>query len=106
MANIEEVETCTLCGHERREGEWFFQDLCNRCSTYIHDPPYQASQYHSVRMSYVELLVAIRNKAVEDGALDEFEAFWLRGPEMRQVWVLLTETLFGDKPSSFRYSTK
>ncbi len=98
------MKTCILCGSKQQEGEWFFQDLCSKCSNVVHDPPYSPSKHPSIREGYIKLFIAIRKKAEEEKALGEFEDYWLYSPEMSTVWKVLAGTLFDSKVTPFKYT--
>lgn len=52
---------------------------------------YSPPERKSVREAYVELLIAIRARAVEDGKLEEWEDYWLRSDRWRRFWGLLQD---------------
>ena len=42
-----------------------------------------------VKEAYVNLILAIRNQAILDHDLDDWEVYWLHDTEMAQLWQIL-----------------
>ena len=47
----------------------------------------------TVALSYVNLFLSIRKKAIEDCRLPDWEDYWLRSESMEKIWsIILTES--------------
>jgi len=87
------MRTCIICELQFDDSKFKFNDfICDRCFKRLKKKPNynkDASRYVSVRMAYVLLLQAIREQAIADGELYDFEEYWLQLPVMKELKCIL-----------------
>jgi hypothetical protein len=69
--------------------------ICKTCQRIIkrHDTiEYSIPGNKTIRQAYTELLIAIRNQAVIDDRLVDWESFWLEEEPFKRIWKMLQET--------------
>ena len=69
--------------------------VCKTCVSRLQknfNVDYSPPTRKTVREAHVALLLAIREQAEKDDALDEWEEYWLRSEEWSQVWQVLHYT--------------
>jgi len=72
-------ETCQVCETRlKRDGEVNYVDSGKR---------------KTIRQSYTNLMLAIKQQAMLDGALEEWQEFWLMVEPWPQIWKLLGTTM-------------
>lgn len=65
--------------------------FCIEVMANLYDVPYAPPERITVDFAYLNLVIAIRELAVEDKKLREWEDYWLREKRWKLVWMLLNE---------------
>ena len=86
------MKRCLICGLERAYEAFSKGDLiCRKCVGKLHDhyevdysPPEKTSRIKAC----ITLITAVRELAVEDGELEDWEAYWINSPEWARIWAL------------------
>lgn len=86
---------CLICRQEKdrilfpEEGP-----ICVACievMTHLYDVSYAPPERITVNFAYLNLVIAIRELAVEDEKLKDWEDYWLWEKRWKLVWMLLNE---------------
>ena len=96
------MRTCDICEGLLAEAQ--FQDdepICNICRLRVKqedDIEFAEPEQRTVKQSYFELLLAIREQAVLDNkaspeSLSDWESYWLKVDPWPRIWVVLRDGL-------------
>ena len=87
------MRRCVLCQTDKHPRRFAVKSpICRNCVREIEDkyhieytPPEEVSSIEA----QIKLIGAIRDQAVEDEELADWEDYWLREPDWKMVWELL-----------------
>ena len=92
------IAECELCGKKfveedgRKFGDFL---LCPSCARYIDRLDNSTAENNreggSVTLAYIDLFTAIRQQAIEDNKLDDFESYWIKPPKWKALWNALQD---------------
>ena len=88
---------CLICRQEKDRNLFPEGDpICVSCievMTNLYDVPYAPPERITVNFAYLNLVIAVRELAVEDKKLEEWESYWLQEKRWKLVWMLLNENV-------------
>lgn len=86
------MKRCLVCECEREDTAFSGEDpICKKCVAQLqdrYDVKYSPPERISKIRGFIKLIAAVRALAVEDGELEDWEAYWLESPEWRLIWNL------------------
>lgn len=95
------MRRCILCQTDKQLREFARKSpICRDCVQEIevkykieYSPPEKVSSLEA----QTKLIGAIRDQAIEDGELEDWESYWLKEPEWKMVWELAKVETFVNK---------
>jgi len=89
------MRRCILCHYDRADQAFSKGNpVCRKCVHTLKDKysvDYSLPQKVTVLEGCIKLLGAIRDQAIIDSALEEWEDYWINSKGMQPVWMLLRE---------------
>ncbi len=87
---------CIICGKQKTNSHFSHNTpVCNECIDTletVYNVPYAPPERISTNEAYVRLFLAIKQQAVADDQISDWEAYWMKEPKWRLVWILLHDT--------------
>lgn len=88
------MPVCVKCQAEKSEKAFHpGVGICKSCLSRMQDDvDFVESHGVTKEEAFVNLVQAIREQAIVDDRLEDFEEYWVRDPRMQMIWSLLRES--------------
>jgi hypothetical protein len=104
LSSSGESAVCALCDSPftARASKRDFVPICPRCrrlnrGSLRWEAQYRPQEGSAVKHAYTKLFLAIRAKALEDGALNDWKKYWVERSEMQKIWGVLHDEVTRQK---------
>lgn len=87
------MPVCVMCNTERSKAAFLpGNPICNTCYNRMggdyESAEYSAPEQVTIHQAHVNLILAIRKQAEDDGELGDWEEYWLHDPDWQHIWML------------------
>lgn len=87
------MPVCVMCNTERSAAAFLpGNPICNTCYSRM-DGDYESAEFSlpeqvTINQAYVNLILAIRKQAEDDGEIEDWEEYWLHDSDWQHIWML------------------